>query len=184
VSESAYARLPKAKRRRLLARAVLRPTLTSAILVFLYFSLPFGESSTAWTEFLFTAGLATVGVLIIFQARSISRSRYPRLQAVEAFSLSVPLYLLLFSAAYDLMNTYQPNAFTQSLTRMDSLYYTVTVFSSVGFGDIAPRSEPARIVTTIQMLGNLLLVGVAVRILLSAVQIGLQRQAEGDPKGH
>lgn len=182
MTQSTYQSLPKGERRRLLVRAVLRPTVISTCLVALYFTLPIGERATARTEFLIAAGLLAVGILIAFQARLISRSRYPRLQAVEAFSLSVPLYLLLFSAAYFLMATSQPSAFTQRLTRLDSLYFTVTVFSSVGFGDIAPRSEPARIVTMIQMLGNLLIVGFAVRVLLGAVQVGLQRRAGGDPK--
>ncbi|MEY9835802.1 potassium channel family protein [Streptacidiphilus sp. EB103A] len=183
MTESAYNSLSGQQRRRLVARAVLRPTLTSSLLVVLYFTLPIGERPTGRTELLLALGLLAVGVLIAYQARAIARSRFPRLKAVEAFALSVPWFLVIFSAAYFLMAHDRPGAFSEHLTRLDALYFTVTVFSSVGFGDIAPRSEPARVVTVIQMLGDLLLVGVAVRILLGAVQIGLRRRTEGDPQG-
>ena len=36
--------------------------------------------------------------------------------------------------------------FTHPLTRTDTLYFAVTFFSTVGFGDIAAKSEAARVV--------------------------------------
>ena len=44
--------------------------------------------------------------------------------------------------------------FTQPLTRTDALYFTVTVFSTVGFGDISPKLEAARVVLIAQMLSH------------------------------
>jgi hypothetical protein len=41
----------------------------------------------------------------------------------------------------------------EPLSRTDALYYTITVFSTVGFGDITPRADLARIVTMVQMGG-------------------------------
>jgi voltage-gated potassium channel len=68
--------------------------------------------------------------------------------------------------------------FTQPLTKTDALYFTVTVFSTVGFGDITPRSEPARIVLIVQMLGDLAVLGAGVRVLLEAVRRGRQRRTD------
>jgi hypothetical protein len=65
-------------------------------------------------------------------------------------------------------------AFSQGMTRLDSLYFTVTVFATVGFGDISPVSQAARIVVMIQMIGDFALIGVGVRILVGAVEAGLQ----------
>ena len=48
-------------------------------------------------------------------------------------------------------------SFTEPLTRTDALYFTVTVFSTVGFGDISPKSEAARVVLIVQMLADLVL---------------------------
>ena len=52
----------------------------------------------------------------------------------------VPLFLLLFASTYFLMERASAASFTQPLTRTDALYFTVTVFSTVGFGDISPKS--------------------------------------------
>jgi hypothetical protein len=72
-------------------------------------------------------------------------------------------------------------AFTQPLTKTDALYFTVTVFSTVGFGDITAKSEIARVVVIIQMLGDLALLAVGARLLLEAVHRGQQaRTGTGD----
>jgi hypothetical protein len=47
------------------------------------------------------------------------------------------------------------NFSTHALTRTDALYFTVTVFSTVGFGDITAASQSARLVVTAQMLLDL-----------------------------
>ena len=73
----------------------------------------------------------------------IAGSRYPGLRAAEALGLIIPLYLLLFASTYFLMERASAANFTQPLTRTDALYFSVTVFTTVGFGDIAAKSETA-----------------------------------------
>ena len=90
----------------------------------------------------------------------------------------VPLYLLLFASTYFLMERASAAAFTQPLTRTDALYFTVTVFSTVGFGDITPKSEAARVVLIVQMLGDLAVLGAGIRVLLGAVQRGRQQRPD------
>lgn len=80
---------------------------------------------------------------------------YPGMKAVEALGLLLPFYLLLFASTYFVMERAWAASFTEPLTRTDALYFSVTVFSTVGFGDIAPKSEAARIVLIVQMLGDL-----------------------------
>jgi voltage-gated potassium channel len=60
--------------------------------------------------------------------------------------LIVPFYLLVFASTYFVMQRASAANFTQPLTRTDALYFAVTVFSTVGFGDITPKSEAARVV--------------------------------------
>ena len=93
--------------------------------------------------------------------QSIIGSRYPAVKAIEALGLILPLYLLLFASTYFVMERASAANFTQPLTRTDALYFAVTVFSTVGFGDIAPKSEAARVVLIFQMLGDLALLGAA-----------------------
>jgi voltage-gated potassium channel len=67
----------------------------------------------------------------------------------------------------------------EALTRTDALYFTVTVFATVGFGDITPASQAARLVGSTQMILDLIVLGLGIRVFLSAVEIGRQRTDTG-----
>ena len=54
-----------------------------------------------------------------------------------------------------------------------------------GFGDIAPKTEAARVATMAQMMGDLVVVvvGLVVRVMVGAVKVGReQRSAETDAR--
>lgn len=179
-----YLDLPRAKRRRLALLLVIRPTLTATCLVAAYFLLPMDTRLVGESLFWLVTGLIGVAALVVHETRAITRSEYPRLRAVQLIVTSLPLFLLLFASAYFLMDRATANTFTQAMTRTDALYFTLTVFTTVGFGDIAPRSEAARIVTMVQMLGNLILIGVAARVVVGAVQVGIQRRTAAGSAGN
>jgi hypothetical protein len=121
---------------------------------------------------------------VAVQVWQITRARYPLLRAVEALATTVPLFLLLFAGSYYVLGQEQAGSFSETLGRTDSLYYTTTVFSTVGFGDIVPKSEPARVLTMVQMLANLLIFGVAARVVVNAVTVGRRaRTASGTGSG-
>jgi voltage-gated potassium channel len=166
----------RAPRRRVL-RALLRAALTSTVLVVLYYTLPLTGTVQASTVVLLLAGLALFAAVITWQLRAILRSEYPALRAIEALAAAIPLFLLVFAGAYVKLADAQPQAFTEPLNRTDALYFTVTVFSSVGFGDIAPVATGARVTTMVQMLGDLLVVGLVLRVMLGAVKEGRERRA-------
>ncbi|MFD3678236.1 potassium channel family protein [Streptomyces sp. NPDC058613] len=68
----------------------------------------------------------------------------------------------MFAATYFLYaQEHGGRSFSESLNRNDALYFTVTVFATVGFGDIVPVSQTARVLTTCQMVADLTLVGLA-----------------------
>ena len=46
---------------------------------------------------------------------------------------------MVFASTYFVMERVSAANFTQPLTRTGALYFTVTVFSTVGFGDITPN---------------------------------------------
>jgi len=175
-----WERLPRRLRRRLLVLALLRAGLSATALVALYYVLPLDGAGTRVALGLMVGLLVFIG-LVAFQVWQIARSDYPRLRAIEALSTALPLFLVVFAATYYLMDHAQPGSFSESLSRTDGLYYTITVFSTVGFGDIVPHSEPARITTMVQMLADLVVIGLVARLLLSAVSSGLQRKAAAGP---
>ncbi len=70
----------------------------------------------------------------------------------------------------------------RALARTDALYFSVTVFTTVGFGDIAADSEVGRMVLTSQMLLNLRLIGVVGRLVLHEVRRSRQHLTPGAPR--
>lgn len=168
--------LPVSLRRRFLAVSVLRLFLSSVCLVIAYYVLPLDQGYSGAVAVEFAFGLLLVAGLLVFQARAISTSLFPRLRALMALGLSLPLFVLLFAVTYFELGQNNADAFNEVLNRSDALYFSVTVFSSVGFGDIVPRMETTRLVATVQMFGDVLFFGVAVRIIAGAVEVGLRRR--------
>jgi voltage-gated potassium channel len=163
--------------RRLVVRAALRALLTSTVLVLLYFTLPITGTLDGLTAWLLGLGLLGLAGVVTWQVRAVLRSRYPALRAIEALAAAIPLFLLLFAVAYVLLADVQPQAFSEPLSRVDALYFTITVFSTVGFGDIVPVSDAARVATMVQMVGGLLVVGLVLRVMVGAVKAGRERRA-------
>ena len=179
-----YQDLPPAKRRRLIAGAVVRVVLIAAVLVVLYYVLPLDRPWDSDTAVRLVIGLLVVAAVVVWGVKIITGSRYPGVRAAEALALVLPFFLLLFASTYFEMERASAASFTQPLTRTDALYFTVTVFSTVGFGDITAKSETARIVLIVQMLADLVLLGAGVRVLLGAVQHSRERRSQtGDDAG-
>ncbi|MGR6999254.1 potassium channel family protein [Yinghuangia aomiensis] len=142
---------------------------SAAVLATLYYVRPLDRSSTAAVVPILLIGLAGFLALVVLQVRSIVRSSHPGLQAMESLSTSVPFFLLLFGAVYVAMAALSPNSFGRHLSHTDGLYFAVTVFSTVGFGDITPKNA------------DLVVLGLAVKVILGAVRRGRQhRAAESD----
>jgi voltage-gated potassium channel len=174
--------LSPATRRRLVIWAVLRPALVMIGLLLLYYLLPLEDRRNGSTVVALVLGLVFVAVLLAWQIRKISTAKYPRLRAIEALSLTAPLFILVFATVYFATAQSNPASFSEALGRTDALYFTVTVFSSVGFGDIVPVTQTARVLVMIQMLGDLVVIGIVVRVILGAVQAGLRRhESENRP---
>jgi voltage-gated potassium channel len=176
--------LPPAQRRRLIAGAVVRSVLIAAVLVVLYYLLPLDRPWDADTAVRLLIGLLVFAGVMVWAVRIIAGSRYPGVRAAEALALILPFFLLLFASTYFVLERNSAASFTQPLTRTDALYFTVTVFTTVGFGDITARSETARVVLIVQMLGDLVLLGAGARVLLGAVKHSRGRRSEtGDDAG-
>jgi voltage-gated potassium channel len=179
-----YQDLPPTKRRRLIAGAALRSVLIAAVLVVLYYVLPLDRPWTADTAVRLLIGLLAFAGVMVWGVRTIAGSRYPGVRAAEALALVLPAFLLLFASTYFVLERNSAANFTQPLTRTDALYFTVTVFTTVGFGDITAKSETARVVLIVQMLADLAFLGAGVRVLLGAVSRGRERRSEtGDDAG-
>ena len=158
--------------------AALRAAGSTAALVVIYYLLPLDRSSPGVAVTLLVTGLVALAGLITFQVRSIVASQFPGLRAVEALATSLPVFLLLFASTYLVTATESAGSFSQPLTHTDALYFTVTVFATVGFGDITAKTEAARLVVTGQMILDLIIIGIGAKIILGAVRQSRHRRPE------
>jgi hypothetical protein len=170
----------KRAKRRVLLVPLLRAVAVTVIVFTLYFTLPFDKASEFNSAAALFIGLVAVAALLAWQTRAIVHDPHPRARAFEALTTSFPIAVLVFATTYFLMGQADPENFTQPLSRVDALYFTVVTFATVGFGDITPVAELARITVTIQIVVDLILVGLVVRVFIQSVQRGLARRDETD----
>ncbi|MFE4857622.1 potassium channel family protein [Streptomyces sp. NPDC056670] len=173
---------PGARRLSRLSRAVhVVRALASAVLVTaLYYAAPLDWGVGVGTVVMLMGALVVFGWLLVWQLGTITRAAYPWFRAIEAVATAVPLFLVLFSATYFLLAHDFPGSFSEPLTRTAALYFTISVFVTVGFGDIVPTSEVARALTSVQMIVDLIVLAVLGKAVIGAVRMGLHRR-RGSP---
>lgn len=172
------------QRRRVLALALLRALLSATVLVALFYFIPVDEEWRVSSAVRAVVALALFVAVLIWQIRKVLTSRHPGVRAIEALAVTLPLFLLLFAMTYFLMSLHGSGTFSQEhLSRTDALYFTITMFATVGFGDISPVSQSARVVVMFQMLLDLVILGVGVNAFVHAAKLGRKRQSATEEGG-
>jgi len=177
---SRYEDLTKAQLRRLATLLVARSLVVAVLLFVGYYVLPMDRPERSGLVVLIV-GLLALGLVLLWQVRAIMGSPFPRLRAFETLTIGIPLLLIVFASAYYLIQNADANAFTASLSKTDALYFTITVFSTVGFGDITAKTELARILVSIQMMFDLVVFGLVAKLIFGAVEIGLKKRTGDSP---
>jgi voltage-gated potassium channel len=162
---------------------LVRSVVVSVTVMVAYFTLPFTAAFGAGSAAVLVGGLLVVAALLVWQIRAIQVSPYPRAKGVETVALISPLFFVVFATTYHVMATVDTTAWSEPLTRLDALYFTITVFATVGFGDIHALSQTARGIVTVQMVANLALIGLVTKVIVQAVQTGLARRQTDNSAG-
>ena len=147
--------------------------LSAAALFTAYYLLPVRAKTSAQEVLWLITALAIFGAIVALQVRSIVKSRYPRLRAIESLAVALPLFLIGFARIYLSLSTTESHPFSMALDHTSSLYFTITIFSTVGFGDITPTTNFARMIVSAQMILDLVVLGVIVKLLLGAAERGI-----------
>lgn len=150
---------------------VARCAATALALVLAYVLLPIGVLDFAPALF-FALAAGLFALLLASQLRAIVRSPTPVLQAAEAVAALLVLSVVSFAGVYAILSAADPAAFTEVLDKVDAVYFSVTVLTTVGFGDIVAATTPARIAVTVQMLVDLVMVAGVIRAITSATRRG------------
>jgi voltage-gated potassium channel len=164
------AELETSHRRRALLKTGATIVLSWVLIVGAFYLLPIGHESGLRAILRLGADIALVGVVFAWQIRRINVAELPELRAIEALGIVVAVFLVAFSAIYLAMSHQSASTFTQPLDHTRALYFTVTIFSTVGFGDITPRTDTSRLVVAAQMLLDLVIIGAVVRLLFNAAK--------------
>ena len=158
----------------------VRAIVSVTVLLLLYYFLPVENRPHESVILRLTAGLAFFVAVLVVEVRAIAKDRHPMLRAGISMATVVPLFLVVFAWTYLTLSHSDPAAFGSALTRTDSLYFTVTVFSTVGFGDITAKTQVARLVVTVQMLADLGVFAVVVRLILGVATRAAGRRPTPD----
>jgi voltage-gated potassium channel len=141
---------------------------TGTLLITAFYVLPLRYFSKdrpvlCWTTFGVVLGLLTLVTVaqVIAVAEGVPRAASVGLPAV------LFLVIVVFASFYVVLARV-PGQFNGLSTRTDSLYFTVTTLSTVGYGDIHPAGPAAKIVVVLQILFDLVLVAGAANSLREA----------------
>ena len=161
-------------------RSVIRSVVIVALLFTAFAFLPL-RGEYWWVGALAGALLlATTIPLAVSRLQRVLNSERPGFEAAEALVQLLAMLLTGFAAVLYAMNR-DGNQVAGLDTRVDAIYFAVTVISTVGFGDIHATSQAARLVVTFQIMFNLLFVGVAVRVFVGAAKLRVDEKSTPDP---
>jgi voltage-gated potassium channel len=164
------AELEAAHRRRAIAKSATTIALACVLIVGAFYLLPLDHLSADRSVLRLSVVVALVAAVFVWQIRRIAAAELPELRAVEALGIVIAVFLIGFSVIYLSMSHSNPRTFSQPLDHTRALYFTITVFSTVGFGDITPRTDPARLIVAAQMLLDLAIIGAVVRLIFNAAR--------------
>lgn len=112
--------------------------------------------------------VGAVGASVVATACTTTLGLRPWKRSMLTYVISVNLGLAEFAHLYWSISQQSSEAFSISLTRLDAVYLAMTVFSTTGFGDIAPTSQLARALVTLQMGLGFAAVIIGIGVLLSS----------------
>jgi voltage-gated potassium channel len=124
-------------------------------------------------------GVAVFAGVLAWEIRRILTADLPQLRAVEAAAVSVTVFLCLYATTYVTLSELDPGNFTEHLNRTASLYFAIVTFGTVGYGDVAPRTDLACIIVSSQVLGDLVFIALGLRALFGLSKLSLNRGEHG-----
>ncbi|MEV7021675.1 potassium channel family protein [Kitasatospora sp. NPDC093558] len=145
-----------------------------ALLMVGYFTLPlewFGDRRpvVSWTVF---AG-ALAGLTGTLVAKIVGVMRGTARRPVAWLIFLICLTMTIYSATYYVLGARKAE-FHGLETRLDALYFTVVTMATVGYGDITPSGQAARLVVVLQIGYNFVFLAAAAGTLSRAIRSNVE----------
>lgn len=156
---------------------IVRGVLMIIALVVLYFVLPSGSKiGVAGWGVTFGVGLVVLSAVILIVANRMLK----RGVAAKAMGmLCVLTVAVLFFARVDYLLALQPGEFAELHTKIDALYFTVSTLATVGFGDVHATGQAARAAVTVQMVFNLVFIGIGITLVSGLLKHRVRSRTSG-----
>ena len=170
-----WSELDRRQRRREVTHTTIAVVVAWVVLFGAYYLVPFTDRSSAGSVVRLVLGIAAFVLVLLLQARRVAQDDLPTLRADPRPRRDHPPAARGLRHRLPLPRPGPTTHFSEPLNHTGALYLAITVFSTVGFGDITPESDLARVVVSGQMLLDLVVIGAVVRILTTAAKSGRER---------
>lgn len=137
--------------------------LQAAGLVLVYYVMPISFQRSPALRVL--SSLVILVAVLTWQVKAVMRAESRLYRGLISLGMAVPLLVVVYASIYLTLSINDVGSFSEELGRTDALYFTMTTLATVGYGDISPTTSAARIATMTQMIANVVVIGLAVRVL-------------------
>ncbi|WP_251153410.1 potassium channel family protein [Cellulosimicrobium sp. Marseille-Q4280] len=146
---------------------------TACLVVFYGVPLPRDEESPAALQVVvFAGGLVLLcGVLAVQVRRQLRAGEEASVRVQSVVGLLLPVIVFFALAYYEMADQ-----FVGIENRTDALYFAVVTLGTVGYGDVHPVGEGARMVTMVQIVLDLVVVGLLVSVATSRARARAARR--------
>jgi voltage-gated potassium channel len=153
-----------------MGRAAAETLIPAALIIFLYYVLPFSSGG----GMVLAVGFAVVVVVCsipwaIHASKRVMESSQPILHGAQMLALMLSAVVCAFASVYYAFATHYDDQMTGLATKLDAMYFTLTMSTTIGFGDIHPIGQAARGVASFHMVSNLAVVAVGVQLVRNAI---------------
>jgi voltage-gated potassium channel len=141
-----------------------------AVLV-LYFALPIDDDSSVirLASQIVLAGVCVglVGRVILREVGRMLRGDPLRMTGLQLV-IVLEVVMVLFAFTYFSLAVHGHHQMAGISTRVDALYFSATTMTTVGYGDVHPVGQVARVITTYQLVFDVVFIAAFARLLTRA----------------
>lgn len=147
--------------------SVRRPVWSLVGLLVAYFAFPVSWDTPTLGLVIGVAltvlGLGVLGRMMVLEIQNLRHGRPGR--RTSALVMMLVLVVMTFSLTFYLVELINPDQFVGMETRIDSLYFTLSTMSTVGFGDVHAQGQVARTLVSGLIIFNVAIVATLARVL-------------------
>jgi voltage-gated potassium channel len=152
-----------------LVRLWITTALIVAVLLLGYIVLPLTGENRPWGVVIGLLLVAGTIPVLVRRVRSVLDSSEPFQEALAALAVVSALVVVGPAAVYYSIGA-STDEFNGLVTKIDAVYFTMSIVSTIGFGDIHPVGQAARLITTLHIVFTLVIAGGALRLITWAAK--------------